>query len=108
MIRCESPHQPAPTRYCVLTTTPLVGEYIQFTTHPLMLTDGQRKSSPFNLSFAYQVVQAHTPYLCHTMHASFKSISMLVLVTSAFAPAFSTPIECALILFTIAIRLISL
>ena len=39
------------------------------------------------------------------MHASFKFIAMLVLVTT-FTPAFSTPIECVLILFTIAVRLI--
>ena len=37
------------------------------------------------------------------MHASFKFIAMLVLVTSTFTPAFSTPIGCVLNLFTISI-----
>ena len=64
-----------------------------------MLTDDvQHKSSRFstqlpNRSFS-QLVQTH---LCHAMHTSFRSIAMLVLITSAFAPVFSAPFECVLI-----------
>ena len=68
-----------------------------------MLIDVQPKSSPFSIQLSnksfYKLVQNH---LCHAMHASFKFIAMLVLITSAFAPVFSAPaVECVLILFTI-------
>ena len=79
-----------------------------FLAHSMVLTHVQPKSSLFlyPTSFSKILLLNRRIVSRRAMHASFKFIAMLVLVTSTFTPAYSTPIECVLILFTIEIRLI--